>query len=386
MTKITTAPVPMRGRPFAVTAFMVTLSLLSTACSKHPSSKHSEAVEVGVVILVPQPVTISDELTGRTVATMASDIRPQVDGIIRRRLFEEGSFVRAGQPLYQIDPRLFSAARDQVSAQLENAQAALFSARAKADRYRTLPDLQAVSRQDVDDTYAAAKQAQASVHLYRAALSSARLSVEYTRVLAPISGRIGRSSVTPGALVSAGQAAPLASIQQLDPINVDLTQSSARLMQLRRTLARGTVLPTSTTVRLKLDDGTDYPMRGTVRFTEVTVDQDAGTVTLRARFPNPDGLLLPGMFVRVETPQGTVPDGILVPQQGITRDAKGGATALLIGPDNKVVERKVVADRAIGDKWLVSAGLQAGDRVIVQGNDKAEIGVAVKPVVVRLVR
>jgi membrane fusion protein (multidrug efflux system) len=203
-------------------------------------------------------------------------------------------------------------------------------------------------------------------------------------VLAPISGRISRSSVTPGALVTANQTTALASIQQLDPIYVDITQSSSQLLQLRRALAKGSVLPTRAAVRLKLDDGTDYPQSGTIEFSEVTVDPDAGTVTLRARFPNPDGLLLPGMFVRVEAPQGVVPNAILAPQQGITRDAKGNATALVVGPDNKVVERTVTADRAIGSMWLVTAGLKAGDRLIVEGTDKAPPGSSVKPVAVKL--
>lgn len=362
----------------------MTLGLLLAGCSRQASAPQRGPVEVGVVTLATQPVTVSNELTGRTAATTASDVRPQVNGIIKARLFQEGSLVRAGQPLYEIDPRLYQATRDEAAAQLENAQATLATAQAKADRYKTLTDIQAVSRQDIDDTMAAARQARANVHQYQATLESARVNLEYTRVLAPISGRISRSSVTPGALVTANQTTALASIQQLDPIYVDITQSSSQLLQLRRALAKGSVLPTRAAVRLKLDDGTDYPQTGTIEFSEVTVDPDAGTVTLRARFPNPDGLLLPGMFVRVEASQGVVPNAILAPQQGVTRDAKGNATALVVGPDDKVVERTVSIDRAIGNMWLVTAGLKAGDRLIVEGTDKAPPGSSVKPVAVKL--
>nr|WP_169333631.1 efflux RND transporter periplasmic adaptor subunit [Novosphingobium nitrogenifigens] len=340
--------------------------------------------EVGVVTLVAEPVTVSNELTGRTAATTASDVRPQVDGVIKARLFEEGSIVHAGQPLYQIDPRLYKASLDQARGQLENAQATLFTNQAKADRYKTLRDNQAVSRQDIDDTIAAARTARASVHQYQATVQSARVNLEYTRVLAPITGRISRSTVTPGALVTSGQTTALATIQQLDPIYVDITQSSSDLVKLRMALANGSVLPATATVHLKLEDGSDYPLTGTIEFSEVTVDEQAGTVTLRARFPNPQGLLLPGMFVRVVTPQGVVPKGILAPQQGITRDAKGDATALVVDASNKVVLRNVVADKAIGNKWLVTSGLKAGDRLIVEGVDKAEPGAVVKPVPVKL--
>jgi membrane fusion protein (multidrug efflux system) len=362
------------------------LVLFAAGCSKEATKPQQGPAEVGIVTLAAQPVTVSNELTGRTAATTASDVRPQVNGIIKARLFQEGSLVRAGQPLYEIDPRLYTASRDQAAAQLESAQATLATTQAKADRYKTLTDIQAVSRQDIDDTIAAARQARANVHQYKATLEAAQVNVEYTRVLAPISGRISRSSVTPGALVTANQTTALASIQQLDPIYVDITQSSSQLLQLRRALSKGSVLPTRAAVRLKLDDGTDYPQTGTIEFSEVTVDVDAGTVTLRARFPNPDGLLLPGMFVRVEAPQGVVPNAILAPQQGITRDAKGNATALVVGADNKVVERTVTADRAIGAMWLVTSGLKAGDRLIVEGTDKAPPGSSVKPVAIKLER
>ncbi|EGD58000.1 efflux transporter, RND family, MFP subunit [Novosphingobium nitrogenifigens DSM 19370] len=361
------------------------LALALAGCSQQQQQMPPMGpAEVGVVTLVAEPVTVSNELTGRTAATTASDVRPQVDGVIKARLFEEGSIVHAGQPLYQIDPRLYKASLDQARGQLENAQATLFTNQAKADRYKTLRDNQAVSRQDIDDTIAAARTARASVHQYQATVQSARVNLEYTRVLAPITGRISRSTVTPGALVTSGQTTALATIQQLDPIYVDITQSSSDLVKLRMALANGSVLPATATVHLKLEDGSDYPLTGTIEFSEVTVDEQAGTVTLRARFPNPQGLLLPGMFVRVVTPQGVVPKGILAPQQGITRDAKGDATALVVDASNKVVLRNVVADKAIGNKWLVTSGLKAGDRLIVEGVDKAEPGAVVKPVPVKL--
>ncbi|HEY0270068.1 MAG TPA: efflux RND transporter periplasmic adaptor subunit [Sphingomonas sp.] len=364
----------------------LSLALAAAGCSSGRKAPPPGPAEVGIVTLAATPVTISNTLTGRTAATTSSDVRPQVDGVIQARLFAEGSLVRAGQPLYQIDPRLYRATLDQDRALLESAQATLFTDQAKADRYRTLSDSQAVSKQTIDDAVAAARAAQASVHQYQAAVESARVNLEYTRVLAPISGRISRSAVTPGALVTAGQTSALATIQQLDPIYVDITQSSSDLLKLRRSLAKGSVLPTSAAVRLTLEDGTDYPGTGTIEFAEVTVDEQAGTVTLRARFPNPDGILLPGMFVRVDAPQGVVPNGILAPQQGITRDAKGDATALVLDAANKVVQRTVTAAQAIGATWLVTQGLNAGDRLIVEGTEKAAIGAVVKPVAVKLGR
>lgn len=337
-------------------------------------------VEVGVAILASGPVTVSTELPGRTASTLISEVRPQVAGVIQKRLFEEGSHVRAGQPLYQIDPSLYRAAQNEASASLASAEATLEAAQAKARRYGALADTEAVSRQDRDDVQAAARQAKAAVGQARAQLDTASINVRFTKVYAPISGRIGRSMVTPGALVTANQATALTTIQQLDPIYVDITQSSAKLLQLRRALASGQVLPASATIRLKLDDGADYPQSGTIEFTEPIVDPNSGTVTLRARFPNPDGLLMPGMFVRVVTPQSIVPDAILAPQKGITRDAKGAATALIVAKDNKVELRTVTAERAIGDKWLITAGLKPGERLIVEGTDKVRAGDTVKPV------
>lgn len=360
------------------------LAILLAGCgSGQPQRPPQGPAEVGVVTLKTEPVALSTELTGRTAATLSSEVRPQVDGIIQARLFKEGSIVRAGQPLYQIDPRRYRATRDEAAAQIENAQASLITAQAKAARYGKLTDIDAVSRQDVDDAVATARQARANVHQYQATLRTAQVNLGFTRVVAPISGRIGRSSVTQGALVTASQTDALATIQQLDPIFVDITQSSQQLLALRKALANGNVMRSSASVRLKLEDGSLYPQAGTIEFAEVTVDENAGTVTLRARFPNPDGILMPGMFVRVETPQGVIPNGILAPQQGITRDAKGGATALVVDANNKVVQRTVTAGRAIGDSWLITAGLKAGDRLIIEGTDKAQPGATVKPVALK---
>ncbi|WP_343528513.1 efflux RND transporter periplasmic adaptor subunit [Sphingomonas sp.] len=340
--------------------------------------------EVGVVTLTAQPVTTTAELTGRTNATKTAEVRPQVDGIIKARLFEEGSVVRAGQPLYQIDPRVYLAARDQSAAQLANAQAAAVTAQAKARRYGRLQNADAVARQDVDDAVAAAREAEASVRQYRAALNSANVNLGFTRIVAPISGRIGRSLFTQGALVTTGQTDALATISQLDPIYVDIQQSSTALLDLRANLARNGMSKSKPKVRLILENGRYYPLEGTIEFGEVTVDTSTGTVTVRARFPNPEGLLMSGMFVRVSVPQVTIQNAILAPQQGITRDAKGNATALVVDGNNKVVQRTLVTGQAIGNRWLVTSGLKAGDRLIVQGTDKAQPGATVKPVTVKL--
>ncbi|MCP1470258.1 membrane fusion protein (multidrug efflux system) [Sphingobium sp. OAS761] len=333
-----------------------------------------------MVTLSTQDVTISSELPGRTVSAMMSEVRPQVAGIIQKRLFTEGATVSAGQPLYQIDPRLYRAAQAEASAALASAQASAVAAQAKAQRYRSLGQTEAVSAQDRDDVIAAARQAQAAVGQARASLQTSNVNLEFTLVRAPISGRIGRSLFTPGALVTASQSDPLVTIQQLDPIYVDITQSSAQLLALRRSLAAGKTLPASATIRLKLDDGSDYPQAGRIEFAEPIVDPNSGTVTLRARFPNPDGLLMPGMFVRVVAPQSVVPGAVLAPQQGISRDPKGDATALVVGKDNKVERRVVTAAQAIGDKWLITKGLKSGDRLVVEGTEKVKPKDVVKPV------
>lgn len=343
-------------------------------------------MEVGVVTLTAGNATVSRELPGRTVSTMMSQVRPQVAGIVQKRLFTEGAMVSAGQPLYQIDARLYRASRDEAQASLASTQATAAAAQARAQRYRSLGDTEAVSAQDRDDVIATARQANAAVQQARASLQTSTVNLEFTLVRAPISGRIGRTLFTPGALVTASQADPLTTIQQLDPIYVDVTQSSSQILALRRSLAAGKTLAASAIIRLKLEDGTDYPQEGRIEFAEPIVDVNSGTVTLRARFPNPDGLLMPGMFVRVVAPQSVVPGAILAPQQGISRDPKGNATALVVTKANKVERRTVTAGQAIGDKWLITAGLKAGDRLIVEGTDKVKPNDIVKPVAVKSAR
>ena len=353
------------------------LSVLIAGCGeKKPPQKGP--VEVGVVTLTAQNATVSTELPGRTVSTMMSEVRPQVAGLIQKRLYTEGAMVQAGQPLYQIDPRLYRASRDEAQAALASAQATLVATQAKARRYQLLGQTEAVSAQDRDDVVAAARQAQASVQQARASLQTSSVNLEFTLVRAPISGRIGRTLFTPGALVTASQASPLTTIQQLDPIYVDVTQSSAQLLQLRRSLAAGQTLPASATIRLKLDDGTDYPLPGRIEFAEPIVDVNSGTETLRARFPTPDGILLPGMFVHAQLQAGVNSKAILAPQQGVTRDIKGIPTALVVNKDNKVEQRQLVANRTSGAYWLVEKGLDAGDRVITEGLQFIKPGIEVK--------
>ena len=364
------------------TLLVLGLSLLLAACDGQnagaPAGAGAEQ-EVGVVTLRGQSVTLSSELTGRVNATMTSDVRPQVDGIIKQRLFTEGAEVKAGQVLYQIDPASYQASYDQAAAQLKNAQATVQSTRLKSQRYAALVKENGVSQQDADDAKAAYLAAVASVAQYQAALETARINLAYTQVRAPIAGRIGISSVTPVALVTASQSDALATIRALDPIYVDLTQSSAQLLKLRRqqaALQRVAVTP----VAIKLEDGTPYAHAGKLELTEVAVDEATGSVTLRAVFPNPEHELLPGMYVHATVANGVDPKAILAPQQGITRNAKGEATALVVDEQNKVAQRTVSAERVVGSNWLIGSGLNEGDRLIVEGTSKVTIGAAVKPV------
>jgi membrane fusion protein, multidrug efflux system len=337
--------------------------------------------EVGFVVVQPTDVAQTTTLAARTVAYQSSEVRPQVTGVIQRRFFEEGTVVRRGQPLYQIDPSLYRAAANQAAANVSAAQATAEAARVRADRYRPLAEIEAVSRQDYTDALATARQATATVAQNRAALESARVTLRFTTVPAPITGRIGRSLFTVGALVSATQADPLATIQQLDPIFVDIQQSSAALLSLRRSLAGGGLIPVRAQVRLTLEDGERYQYTGSVEFSEVVVDTATGTVTLRARFPNPQGLLLPGMFVRAEFAQAINTRAFLVPQPAVTRDAKGQATLYIVGPGNKALQRNVTAERTQGQSWVVTAGLRPGDKVIVQGlGQRVTPGAAIRPV------
>jgi len=336
--------------------------------------------EAGYVVVQPSNVPITAELAGRTAPYQVSDVRPQVSGVIRARLFTEGTIVRQGQTLYQIDPSVYQAQAAQARANLASAVANRNAARIRAGRYGPLAKMQAVSQQEYTDVRAQAAQAEAAVQQNQALLQSATINLRYTRVPAPITGRIGRSSVTTGALVTANQTEALATIQRLDPIYVDMQQSSAQLLALRRAIAAGGAIPSRAQVRLVLEDGSDYGQTGTLDFAETVVDQATGTVTLRATFPNPQGLLLPGMYVRGMIVQQTIANAFLVPQQGVSRDPQGNATVLVVGPGDRAVQRKVTTERTVGDKWVVTAGLQAGDKVIVEGLVKVKAGQPVRPV------
>jgi membrane fusion protein (multidrug efflux system) len=365
-------------RPASLLAAAAFLSL--GACSGQAPPPARSPVEVGTVTLKTQRIELPTELSGRTTASLASDVRPQVSGVVKARRFDEGATVHVGQLLYEIDPAPYQAVLDQANAALLNAQAIVASTRLKDQRYADLASIEGVARQDADDAHATYLQAVASVAQMKAAAETARINLDYTQVRAPIAGRIGMSSVTAGALVTASQTTALATIRALDPIYVDLTESSVDLLRLRRALAAGGLHSGSTTVGLKLEDGTAYALKGQLKFTEVAVDESTGTVTLRAQFPNPDGVLLPGMYVRAQLEQAVDPQAILAPQQGITRDAKGNATAFVVDADNKVQQRTATATRAIGDQWLISSGLAAGDRLIVQGTSKVHAGDVVKVV------
>ncbi len=360
-------------------ASLAALAVTLASCNQ-PAPPPAQVREVGFVTVAAEDVTLTAELSGRTNPYAIAEVRPQVSGIIQRRLFKEGAPVKAGEPLYQIDPAPYEAARDQAAASLASAQAALVAAKSKAERSRKLSESQAISRQDVDDIAAAEMQAEANVQQASAELKSAQINVGYTRILAPIAGNIGRSSITSGALVTTNQAAPLTTIWQLDPIYVDITESATRITQLRRAMAAGSVTAASADVTVTLDDGMNYPHPGRVEFSETAVDQTTGSVTIRATVPNPEGMLLPGMFVRVKVAQGVKPGGILVPQQGVTRDSAGDPIALAVGADGKVEPRKLVTERSIGDQWLVTSGLNAGDRLIVEGTDRVRPGQSVKAV------
>ncbi|WP_404368649.1 efflux RND transporter periplasmic adaptor subunit [Sphingomonas sp. MMS24-J45] len=341
--------------------------------------------EVGFVEVQPTSVPIVTELAGRTAAYQSSEVRPQVTGLIRRRFFTEGSMVRKGQPLYQIDPSLYRASANQAQANLSSAAANAEATRIKAERYKPLADMQAVAKQDYTDAAAQARQAAAAVAQSRAALDTAQINLRFTTVPAPITGRIGRSLFTEGALVTASQSDPLTTIQRLDPIYVDIQQASADLLRLRRSLAtQGAAAASGADVRLKLEDGSDYGLTGRVEFTEVMVDAATGTVTLRARFPNPQGLLLPGMFVRASFAQSIDTNAFLIPQQAVSRDPKGNATVFVVAPDgkggSKAVQRQVTTGRTMGANWVVTDGLKAGDKVIVQGVGKVKADATVRPV------
>jgi membrane fusion protein, multidrug efflux system len=358
----------MQRRPPVFCAAFGALILLTACGHKQEAPPPPPPAAVKVVTLKTEPVSLTTELPGRTVAYRVAEIRPQVNGVIQKRMFVEGSDVKAGQQLYQIDPAPYQAA-------YESASALAASAKSQAERFKPLAEVNAVSKQDYDNAVATAAQNKASA-------DTAHINLVYTKLLSPISGRIGRSSVTEGALVTANQTTALATVQQLDPIYVDVTQPSAVLLRLKRELAAGQLVAASSTeaeVQLTLEDGSHYGPHGKLQFTEVSVDETTGSVTLRALFPNPDKLLLPGMFVHEQIEEGRRTDALLVPQLAITHNQKGDPTALAVGPDDKVELRTLTTERAIGDRWLVTGGLKAGDRVIVEGIQFAKPGAQVKP-------
>ncbi|MCC8532395.1 efflux RND transporter periplasmic adaptor subunit [Xanthomonas phaseoli] len=360
---------------------LAAVATLMVACSSRQPPQMPQT-QVGVQTLKVQRLAVDQTLSGRTVAYVTADVRPQVGGILRKRLFTEGQDVQAGQVLYEIDPASYQAAYDTAKGDLAQAEAAVLSARPKAQRYQTLVGLDAVSKQDGDDALATLRSNEAAVVAAKASLQTARINLDYTRITAPVSGRIGTSSYTPGALVSAGQSEVLATINQLDPIYVDLTQSSAQLLQLRRQLDAGQLkaVDGKAEVTLQLEDGSTYAHTGTLEVVDAAVDTATGTVKLRAVVPNPERVLLPGMYVTAKLSMAVDEQAILVPQQAISRNSKGEALAMVVGSDHKVAQRVLTTGDAIGDKWVVRQGLKAGDKVIVQGLQKVSVGAEVKAV------
>jgi len=371
-----------RARRIIATGGLIGIMLLGGCGQQSPAGKQPPP-EVAIVEIKAEKVSITTELPGRISAYFVAEVRPQVGGIIQRRLFQEGSDVRAGEVLYQIDPAIYQAAYASTRATLARAEANVTSIRYRAERYKELVAIRAVSQQDYDDVTAALKQAEADVEAGKAALEAARINLAYTQVKAPISGRIGKSSVTIGALVTASQPMALATIQQIDPAYVDVTQSSTSLLRLQQSMAKGTLKRDSANrakVRLILEDNTLYPLDGALQFQDVTVDPTTGSYLLRIIFPNPKRVLLPGMYARAILEEGANEQAILVPQQSVNRDPKGNPTALIVDAKGKVQQRMLKLDRTIGDKWLVSSGLVPGDRVIIEGVQKVKPGISVKSV------
>ena len=380
---VTTEPTPLLRHLKTFFAICAGASLLAACGSSDPQEKGGRGggtPTVGYVVVQQGSAPIEQELPGRVAAYQVSEVRPQVTGVILRRLFREGSVVQQGQTLYQIDPSIYSAQAAQAAANLQSARASAQAARTRASRYKPLADMEAISKQDYTDALAQARAADASVAQNSAALRAAQVNVRFTRVPAPITGRIGLSNVTEGALVTANQTDAMTTITRLDPVYVDIQESAADLLALRKALSQGGAVPTTAQVRLKLPDGSDYGFSGTVEFSQVLVDQTTGTVTLRARFPNLQSVLLPGMFVTAHFAQAVDTSAFLIPQSGISRDAKGNATLWVVGPGNRAVQRVVVADRTQGTYWVVTQGLAPGEKVIIQGTANLKDGDPIKPV------
>ncbi|MDP3411419.1 efflux RND transporter periplasmic adaptor subunit [Bosea sp. (in: a-proteobacteria)] len=357
-------------------AALLGLGLAGCNSEKAAAPPPQPQAQVSVVVLRPKPVAISAELPGRVAASLVAEVRPQVGGLIKSRLFREGSEVKAGDLLYEIDPATYQAALDSAVASLARAEASVPNAQAKVDRYRDLIRQNAISKQDNDDANAALAQAQADVASAKASVDTARINLAFTRVTAPISGRVDRSTLTPGALVTANQTTALTTIRQLHPINVDVIQSSTNLLKFRSAIAEGRLKLSgpNVAVKLKLDTGTEYAQSGKLEFAEANIDETTGTFTVRAEFPNPDRLLLPGMFVRAVIQEGIAENSFLVPQRAVGRNTKGEATAKFVGADGKVEERVLVTARSVGNNWLVDQGVKDGERVIVEGAQLVRAG------------
>lgn len=367
------------GRSVVVAALGL-LAACGSGEAERAGGPNGQPVQVGFVTVQASSVPVEQSLPGRVAAFQISEVRPQVSGVILRRMFAEGSVVRQGQTLYQIDPSIYQAQVAQASANLQSARASAEAAAARAARYKPLAEMEAVSKQDYTDALAQSRQANAAIAQNNASLRSAQINLRYTRVPAPISGRIGLSNFTEGALVTANQAESLTTITRLDPVYVDIQQSAPDLLALRQSLTRDGAVPTMAQVRLTLPDGSYYGYTGTIQFTEVVVNADVGSVTLRARFPNPQSILLPGMFVTAHFAQAINTTAFLVPQQAIARDPKGNATLWVVGPGNTAVARTVVAERTDGANWVVTQGLAAGEKVITQGVGNLREGAKIKPV------
>ena len=368
----------MPKSPRRLVLLPMALSIMLAACGGDDAAQQPPPPEVTVVTLAPETTTLTRELPGRTTAFRIAEVRPQVSGIIERRLFTEGSMVREGEPLYQLDDATYQAALASAQAQLARAEATVEAARLRAARTTELARIDAVSRQDEENATAALRQAEADVKAARAAVQSAQVNVGFARITAPISGRIGRSSVTQGALVTANQSQALATIQQLDPIYVDLTQSASELLELRKAVAAGTMERAEMPVTILLEDGTEFPHQGTLAFSEVSVDPSTGSFAVRVVVDNPEQILMPGMYVNAIVGTGVRQGAILVPQQGIARDPKGNTSAMVVNDEGLVEVRPVRVSRTVGDKWLVEEGLSAGDRVIVEGLQKIQPGIPVQ--------
>lgn len=363
---------------------VIAAGLLSSGCGRRGGGIPAmPAPEVSTISVKTEKIVLTTELPGRTTAYLVAEVRPQVGGIIQKRFFEEGSEVKEGDILYQIDPSLYQATCDRAKAELAKAEAKTIPLKNKYERHKVLIETKAISQQDFDNTVAEFNTAEADIQACKAAVETARINLEYTKLIAPISGRIGKSHVTVGALVTANHIMPLSTIQSIDPIFVDVTQSSANFLRLKRSVTEGLVKSNNVRgakVKLSYEDGSPYPLEGAMQFSDVTVDQSTGSYILRIVFPNPESALLPGMYVRAMVEEGIIEDAILVPHQAVTRNMRGEPAVFIVGSSDKVELRKLSVDRSIGDNWLIKEGLKAGDSVVIEGVQKIRPGVQVKVV------